>query len=60
MWYVTVVAAFLSFIMFIHIDSAIADQYKLNTFFIVTGIVFALVAAYALYRVATDGSTPKD
>ena len=53
--------AFLSIISFFHINSAIGDKYKINTVFLIAGIVFALLGAIFLIKVIrnSNGGTPQ-
>jgi len=45
---VMVIAAFISFISAVHIDSAFGDKYNLNNVFLIGSILFGLVAIGAL------------
>ncbi len=49
-WAITVVAAFASVISFFQVNSYKADLLRLNTLWLVAGIVIGLFAVYALVK----------
>jgi hypothetical protein len=57
-FHVGVIIAVISTLCFVSINSAFADDYKLNTVFIIGGVVFAVWAVAIWIQLA--GSNPKD
>jgi len=49
-----VITAFLSMISFFQINSYSADKNNLNTFWLIAGIIFALVAVFSLWKVTKN------
>lgn len=56
-WFgLSVITAFAGMISYFQINSYSADKHHLNGFWLVTGIVFTLVAGYCMYK-AKETST---
>lgn len=50
-WFtLTVVTAFLAMISYFQINSYFADKHKLNTFFLVTGIVLTVLSLFFIWK----------
>ena len=53
-WLLTAITGFGSLISFFQINSAFADEHKLNTVWLIAGIVLAIGAIYSIYQVSQN------